>query len=157
MTKEYVYLLFFIIFTVVAGNFILNGGYVGKDAACGAYQTQEISFGDKKVNVEISDIDCKRIAGLSGRKELKQDMGMLFIFDDEASHGIWMKDMNFPIDIVWLNSDEEIVAIKKNISPDTYPAVFGSDVSSRYVLEFPSGFADENNLQIGGKAPILRD
>ena len=155
MTKESVFLIFFVIFAILAGNFVFNGGYINKNTSCGTYQTQQILFGEKIVDAEISDNDCKRIMGLSGRKELKNDTAMLFVFEDEASQDIWMKDMNFSIDIVWVNSNQEIVLIKKNVSPETYPEVFGENVFSKFVIELPSGFADVNNLKVGDNVSIL--
>lgn len=154
MTKESVFIIFFVIFSIFAGNFILNGGYMGKDSSCGAYKTEELLFGDKSVIVEISDNDCKRALGLSGRKELRQDAGMLFIFKEEGGHGIWMKDMIFPIDIFWVNSQKEIVLIEKSVYPETYPEVFGESVFSKFVIELPSGFADANNIKEGDKIQI---
>jgi uncharacterized protein len=67
------------------------------------------------------------------------------VFDREGYQGFWMKEMNFPIDIVWLNKDKKIVHIEHNVSPDTYPKIFNpnnefNNEKSLYVLETNANF-----------------
>ena len=88
--------------------------------------------------VRIADSPAERAQGLSGTAPLPQGEGMLFIFERAGMYGFWMKDMNYPIDIIWLNDDLESVGATKNISPDTFPAVFYPPVPVRYVLEISS-------------------
>lgn len=107
------------------------------------------------IEIEIADSIKERKDGLSGRKELKPNEGMLFIFDEDDYHGIWMKDMNFSIDILWMNTNLEIIHMKKNVSPETFPEVFGSPQKARYVLELPAGFVDKNNIYIGDQMIIM--
>lgn len=113
------------------------------------FDSKVIMIGSSKVNVKILDSEPERIKGLSGRKELKSDEGMFFEFDEIGQHGIWMKDMNFPIDIIWFNKNGTIVHVEKNVDPNTYPKVFKPDTDSMYVLEVNAGFFDRNNLMIG--------
>ena len=54
--------------------------------------------------------------GLAVKNQLKENEAMLFVFDDPAEHSFWMKDMKFPIDIIWLDSDGKVVHIEKNLS-----------------------------------------
>ena len=79
---------------------------------------------------------------------------MLFIFKKEDIHGIWMKDMQFPIDILWLDSGYEVVDIAENVSPLTYPKIFYPKTSSLYVFEARQGFARENKIGLGTKLQI---
>jgi len=76
---------------------------------------------------------------------------MLFIFDNESLHGIWMKDMNFAIDILWIDEGYKVVDIKKDAKPESYPEVFIPEVPSKYVLEVNAGFLEENDIEIGDK------
>ena len=62
-----------------------------------------------------------------------------------------MKDMNFPLDILWINDNFEIVGIEKKILPQTYPKIFGEKYLSSYVLEVSAGYCDKNNIKIGDK------
>jgi len=119
-----------------------------KSLSCGIYNEGEIKIGGKIIIVEISDDTCKRNLGLSFRKEIFSDEGMFFIFENEGNYGFWMKDMNFPIDIIWLDKEYNIVHIEKKVSCDSYPEIFGKDIISSYVLELQAGFVDKNNIKI---------
>ncbi len=102
---------------------------------------------------EISIIEVKtpeaRTRGLSGMKSLPEDSAMLFTFDQADEHGIWMKDMNFSIDIFWLDERYKVVHIEENVSPDTFPAVFYPKQKALYVLEANAGFAEKYTLKTG--------
>ena len=113
------------------------------------YEKKEILIGNKKIIVDIADDDLKREKGLSGRERLNDLEGMLFIFDKEGRYGFWMKDMNFSIDIIWINEKNEIVYIEKDLNPESYPNVYYPDSDSSLVLEVVSGFSEENNLKVG--------
>lgn len=89
--------------------------------------------------------------GLSGQTELKEGTGLLFVFDYSDKHGIWMKDMNFPIDVVWLDSELYVVTIKKDFSPSSYPEIAYPTMNSSYVLELPAGFLNTHHIDIGDK------
>jgi uncharacterized membrane protein (UPF0127 family) len=86
--------------------------------------------------------------GLSGRAGLKPDKGMVFVFPIESKQCFWMKDMRFPLDMVWLDDSKAILKIESNVTPDTYPDSFCSP-NTRYVLEFNAGFAREYGLKLG--------
>jgi uncharacterized membrane protein (UPF0127 family) len=74
---------------------------------------------------------------------------MLFVFDRPDTYSFWMKDMNFPIDIIWLSSDMKVVYTKKNARPELYPEIYIPKEKAKYVLEVVAGFSDKNNLQEG--------
>lgn len=101
------------------------------------------------LNVEVADTDMERTRGLSGKERLDENDGMLFVFDKEGYYGIWMKDMNFPIDIAWLDKDKKIAHMEENVLPETYPKVFNSPIPSLYVLEVSAEFLGKNNIKIG--------
>ena len=118
------------------------------------YQTKDLFLGNEILNVDIADTDEKRTLGLSGRNELN-DRGMIFIFEDEAIRGFWMKDMLVSIDIVWIDSDGVILHIENNISPDSYPDVFQPNVPAKYVLETSANYTVEKGIQLGDKIENL--
>ncbi len=109
-----------------------------------------VQIGGQTVHVTIADTPDKREQGLSGRKGLAPDEGMLFVFPGDGQYGFWMKDMLFSIDIVWVSASSTVVDIQANVSPDTYPSVFQPKAAARYVLELPAGFAKLYNVQKGG-------
>ncbi len=97
-----------------------------------------------RISVEVVDNDTTRTMGLSGREDLGRNDGMLFKFDDSsANRCFWMKDMNFPLDIIWLDQDKKVVHIENNVAPETYPQSYCPDEPAKYVLEVNAGRATE--------------
>lgn len=101
------------------------------------------------ISVIIADDPAEHMRGLSGVEKLDEFQGMLFVFPQEDHYGMWMKDMLFPIDILWINNESRIVHIEENISPDTYPETFVSDHPARFVLETNAFFARNANVVEG--------
>lgn len=62
---------------------------------------------------------------------------------------MWMKDMNFSLDMIWLNEAKEIVDIKEDIKPETYPNAFCGPGTARYVVEVNTGVVRAGDLRIG--------
>ena len=114
-----------------------------------------VKIAGKIIKVELTLTPKEREQGLSGRKELKNDEGMLFVFEQPGKYPFWMRDMNFPIDIVWLGEDLRVVYIKKNASPESYPETFIPKKEAKYVLEIIASFSEKNNLQEGDKVEFL--
>ena len=113
--------------------------------------TTSLTIGKTEVNAEILNTHTERVRGLSGREKLESDNVLLFVFEEEDFHSIWMKDMNFPIDIIWLDTNLEIIHIEERVSPDTYPKVFYPSTKSLYVIETVSNFVLEHGIKIGDK------
>ncbi len=81
--------------------------------------------------------------GLSGRESLGLNEGMLFDFGRQDEHCMWMKDMNFAIDIIWLDSEGKVVSALSNVPPESYPDVFcNEDEPASYVLEVNAGIVE---------------
>ncbi len=105
--------------------------------------------GEIPVKVEIVDTPDARTKGLSGRAELTGVDGMLFVFDTTERHGIWMKDMKFPIDIIWIDESFKVVAVDRGVIPETYPKTFRPPVPVRYVIETNDNFTDTFGIGVG--------
>lgn len=114
-----------------------------------------LSMGDTKIQIEIVGTIKSKQTGLSGRDRLPLNHGMFFLFPRDDFHGIWMKDMLFPIDIVWIDKDLTIVTIAESATPGSYPQVFKPSQVSRYVLELSSGFIREHKIKIGEKVYFM--
>ena len=95
------------------------------------------------LQVEIAQTPEQQRIGLSHRTKLAEGHGMLFIFNTDDTHSIWMKDMHFPIDIIWIDNTMKVIHIEQNIAPDTYPHSFTPPTPARYVLEVPAGYTKE--------------
>ena len=106
------------------------------------------------LSVEIAQSDVERAKGLSGRSVLPDGRGLLMVFPEDALAGIWMKDMLFPIDIMWIDESGHIVTIAQSVAPSTYPKVFYPSRAARYVLEVPAGFVDIYNIREGDSVEI---
>ncbi len=114
-----------------------------------------VTIGSTEIEVEVADSLEELMQGLSGRTSLEEGKGMLFVFESESDWGIWMKDMLFPIDIIWARADGTIIAIAKEITPDTYPDSFYPDEPhALYVLEVPAGFVDRHGIADGMKIMV---
>ena len=107
------------------------------------------------LKVELALTQDEQEKGLSGRKDIKEDEGMLFIFKKSSIHNFWMKEMNFPIDIIWIDENFQVIYIEKNTNPESYPESFGINQNSKYVLEVKANFSDKNNLKVGEKVKFF--
>lgn len=97
------------------------------------------------IAIEIADDDSSRTRGLMQRTSLPDRSGMLFIFPQEELQSFWMANTQMSLDLVFVNSDGEIVSIAKYARPlSTEPVV--SEGPARYVVELEAGFADSWGL-----------
>ena len=105
------------------------------------------------IPVEVSDTPEKRSLGLGKRDKLKKGWGMLFVFEKRIPHSFWMKNMRFPIDIIWLDN-QRIVELAENVPPPQEgesPKVMEPRLPSNFVLEIESGRARALGLNVGQK------
>ena len=103
-----------------------------------------------KVNLSIANTPSEQVQGLSYQKSLGKNDGKLFIFAKKQDLTFWMKNMNFPLDIIWIN-DDKIVKIDKNLPPegDKPGKTYNSNVPVNYVLEVNAGYSELRNIKIG--------
>jgi len=113
-----------------------------------------ITFPNGKIEALVADTKESREDGLSRRLGLSEGEGMLFDFGIPGRFGFWMKDMQFPIDIIWINSNGIIVNIVENALPEDYPKTYINKPSASYVLEIGANKASENGLFLGSKVNI---
>lgn len=113
-------------------------------------KTPRVTFSNGTViNVSVADTPEERTQGLSKRELLRDDEGMIFVFDTIERHPIWMKDMYFPLDIMWLDENFKIVDLVPNASVSSYPNNFVPRTSAGFVIEVNAGFTTRNNIKIG--------
>ena len=110
-------------------------------------QEKVLTVGATVLQVEIATTLQQQQTGLSYRESLAEGRGMLFTFNTDDSHPIWMKGMQFPIDIIWIDAAMKVVHIEQEIAPETYPQSFFSPTPARYVLEVPAGYT-RNRIKI---------
>jgi uncharacterized membrane protein (UPF0127 family) len=112
-------------------------------------ETKSMLIGGVAVQASIAKTWPERIKGLSKTLFLPENIVKFFIFESSGFHSIWMKDMNYAIDIIWVNEDSEIVYIVNNATPESYPENFSPDQPAMYVIETVSGFVIANNIKVG--------
>jgi hypothetical protein len=112
----------------------------------------DLWLGDGIFKINIASTKDSRERGLSGKSELGPDKALLMVFPSEDKWGIWMKDMNFPIDIIWLNKDKQVVYIVKNAPFDDQTTIYKPEKPALYVVELPAGATVDKSIAIGGMA-----
>ena len=111
---------------------------------------EQLTIGDTTFSVEIADDEVERHQGLSNHMNLEDTEGMWFVFDEEGRHGFVMRDMNFPIDIIWIDGDKQVIGSDENAQPESYPGeVFKPPLPVKYVLELPAGSVNQFDIRPG--------
>ncbi len=155
MTTRKIIYTFGVFVALLTGFFILKKPETPKSPAKlianNSIKSGQVTIDGIKLTVEIADTAEKKMQGLSGRYSMMEDEGMIFIFTPPAIPGFWMKDMNFPLDMIWIDANWHIVGITKNIPPDSFPKTFNPPSPIVYVIEVNAGWTDKNNISIGDK------
>ena len=107
----------------------------------------QIKIGDKESKVKEATSTEEKTKGLQGIKELPEDEGMLFYFDPPEDVQFWMKDVDIPLDIVFINDDEEVIKVQEGI-PNDETFIEASNVA--YVLEVNAN----SGIQVGDELDI---
>jgi uncharacterized membrane protein (UPF0127 family) len=119
-------------------------------------QITTLELKDRTYRLTVSQTEADREHGLSDTPSLPSDHAMLFVFPSVGRPAIWMKDMNYPIDIVWLDSDKKVVYTVANAQPSSYPdTIFQTDKDSRYVIELSAGTIEKTNIKRGDTADFV--
>ena len=78
----------------------------------GAGESALVAIGDATYTVDLAVLPEERQQGLSGREFMAHDAGMLFVFDEEQTLHFWMKDMLFPLDIIWIDAQCRLIEVE---------------------------------------------
>jgi uncharacterized membrane protein (UPF0127 family) len=107
------------------------------------------------IDIELAENNDERRLGMMFRKSMGDNQGMFFIFPYDDMQSFWMKNTILPLDMLFINSANEIVTIHKNTTPyaeTTYP----STRPAKFVLEVNAGFADRVGIREGDKIGWMR-
>ena len=119
-----------------------------------AYQEPSITIRNHTFTIEIADTNEAQAKGLSYRTSLNQDTGMLFVFEKPSLYTFWMKDMHFPLDILFIK-DNIIVTIHENVPnpPSNTPLnqlpAYAPKQPANYVLEINAGLSQKYGFREG--------
>lgn len=119
---------------------------------------KSLAIKNQTFEVEVADTALSQSRGLSGKEGLGDSQGMLFIFDRPSNYGFWMKDMKFPIDIIWINRSR-IAGFSENLQPEPKKSVFSLPIyyppeSIDKVLEVNAGAVKRYNFSEGDEISI---
>ncbi|MCX6713394.1 MAG: DUF192 domain-containing protein [Candidatus Vogelbacteria bacterium] len=131
--------------------------HAGNNPTTAIIPVVNLAIGKAKITAEVVETPAERERGLSGRTVLPENEGMLFVFDRPGQHKFWMKDMNFPIDIIWLGPNKIVIDITANLATSTYPNSVTSRVPAFFALEVNASWAEKNEIKIGDQATIKND
>ena len=160
--------IFKLIFCFALGAVILNAC---KDSPERSIETEPISFTKEgelslskaitdsvlaKLNIEIADNDYETQTGLMYRNRMEDNQGMLFIFPNEAMHSFYMKNTEFPLNLIFIKSDMSVASFQENAEAFNENSL-SSKVPVQYVLEVNAGLVKKWTLQIGDKVDFTKE
>jgi uncharacterized protein len=111
--------------------------------------TRTLHAGRLSYRLDLATTSQQQAQGLSGRPSMASNRGMLFIFAHEDQQCFWMKDMRFPLDIIWTNAAHKVVYLEYNLSPATYPQTYCSSDPASYVIELNAGEIEHAGIYKG--------
>lgn len=114
----------------------------------------DIYIAEHALEASVARTEKDRQQGLSGTPFLPEGVVKLFVFDSSDRWGIWMKDMQYPIDILWIDSSGVVVDIEQAASPASYPRVFTPTDSARYIIETNAGLVADKSIQVGDQVRL---
>ncbi|MFA4831317.1 MAG: DUF192 domain-containing protein [Patescibacteria group bacterium] len=114
----------------------------------------------EQLRVLVAKTPYQQKKGLGKRDSLGEYQGMLFVFSLPGRIAMVMRDMKFPIDIVWLNGTK-VIDIAPNVQTEDVPeedlAVYYPRKAANLVLELPAGWAEEHDLRIGDVLTVVQE
>lgn len=121
------------------------------------YNGPRVTVSGHVFHVTIADSDVLITRGLAGVDRINPDEGMLFIFPEIDGRSFWMKDMKFPLDIIWITNDT-VTGLAPNLPipiDSNYP-IYSSPQPVNYVLEVNAGTIKQFNIKIGDQVEIIK-
>ena len=96
----------------------------------------KVWVGNKEYSCEVFKTEEARRKGLQGIEYLPPDQGALFVWEDESTREMWMKDTKIPLDQIAINDDDEVVQVYTAQPEDETLIPF---VNAKYILEVNAG------------------
>jgi len=120
-----------------------------------------IKIDEKIMNVELADSESERQRWLTFRNErLGPDSGLLLIYDNPDLYSLWLLNIRYPLDLIWLDQFGDVVYIKENANPcdnilDASVCTFKNTIPAKFVLTTDSGFVSKNNITSNSRLELL--
>ncbi len=147
MKKFIGFILLAVLFT---GCSFDDGGVLGLGGGVDETKSYVVVDG-QKFAVEIMRTDAQRKKGLMGREGLADHEGMIFLFEQPGPLSFWMKNMKFPIDMVFIDQHKKIMNVARDVPPCKQDpcALYKSNGDGQYVLEIDAGLSDKYGFEPG--------
>lgn len=147
-------LLAFAVLLIIVGGVMLVQNYLKEGKMSFFKKTPIVTINNQNFKVTVAASQKEREIGLSETKSLSQDQGMIFLFEKPDYYSFWMKNMKFPIDIIYIKSDT-IVMIKNNVQPPKdnkeSPIIYAPTAPVDKVLEIQAGLSEKYKFKNGDK------
>lgn len=120
-----------------------------------------IKVDDVVLEVQIADDESKRIRGLMFQDPLPYDQGMIFVFDEPGVYSLWMLNMQFALDMIWIDANGNVVHIEQDIPPCETPTEIMACQSivpsgeAMYILEVTAGFVEQFGITKDSKVDLI--
>lgn len=153
---------------LAAGIAVQSGAFVGlfgPPSVSNSYGNATVTVADENgteltaVDVRLADTDAKRYVGLSETASLEPGQGMLFVHDRAGQYAYVMRNMSFPLDIVFAAPNGTITTIHHAaVEPDASSGELTSyEGRGTYVLEVPRGYTNTTGIAVGDELRIPED
>ncbi len=143
-----VFIIGFFIFQTIKAN----------TAIFSIFNRSSVTINSHKFDLMTAKSDKEKQVGLSKEKSLSPNSGMIFSFEKPDYYAFWMRDMKFPIDILYINKDK-IVTIYRNVAPPSSNGalpLYRPTQPADTVIELPAGTADKYNIKEGDQVKISK-
>lgn len=144
-------------FVLIAGLTAILVALIASFAFATFKPTTEVRIGQSGIyHLWTAKTDGELYRGLSGVEKLPSNGGLLMDFTVDSNHGIVMRDMQVPLDIIWLDKNKKVIYIVKNAPPELGESKeFRSTEPARYVLELPAGGVKSSAIKLGDVAEFI--
>ena len=112
-------------------------------------RTDTLSVNNQQYTLQIAQTIAEQNKGLGDRPSLGKYDGMLFVFSTPNIECFWMKDTEFPLDMIWLSTNKTVEYIQANVQPGSYPETYCPTVFAKYVIELNAGTAKKAHINVG--------
>lgn len=114
-----------------------------------------VLINENKIHVSIADNPQERSIGLMYEKNLCENCGMLFVFENEGVHKFWMKNTLIPLDIIFISNENKIVdIIEAELCKEDPCQTYAPKDNAKYVLEINKGYSNSKRINIGDEVKM---
>jgi uncharacterized membrane protein (UPF0127 family) len=106
-----------------------------------------MTIGNRTFKLEVADTLGVQGHGLMQRDSLPDDRGMIFVFEKPEPRNFWMKNVRFPLDIIFMDGNAQVVSIKQMKAYDMRSVPSGKP--AQYAIELPLGAAGASGVKVG--------